>query len=76
MGATITLRDLNRPTAVTFVALDCDDACAISEALFARLARTLAREHVDARLRQRRRLLRPPRLLRLPRKSSRHTVTG
>jgi cytochrome oxidase Cu insertion factor (SCO1/SenC/PrrC family) len=50
MGATFTLRDLHRPTAVTFVDLHCDDACAVSEALFARLAQTLARKHVDARL--------------------------
>jgi cytochrome oxidase Cu insertion factor (SCO1/SenC/PrrC family) len=50
MGATFTLRDLHRPTAVTFIDLDCDDACTISEALFARLAQTLARNHVDARL--------------------------
>jgi cytochrome oxidase Cu insertion factor (SCO1/SenC/PrrC family) len=50
LGATFTLRDLHRPTAVTFVDLDCDDACAISEALFARLAQTLAKAHVDARL--------------------------
>jgi cytochrome oxidase Cu insertion factor (SCO1/SenC/PrrC family) len=50
MGATFTLRDLRRPTAVIFVDLDCDDACAISEALFARLADTLAKQHVDARL--------------------------
>ncbi len=50
LGTTFTLRDLHRPTAVTFVDLDCDDACAITEALFARLAQTMAKEHVDARL--------------------------
>lgn len=50
LGATFTLRELHRPTVVTFVDLDCTDACALSEGLFARLAATLAKEHVDARL--------------------------
>ena len=50
LGTTFTLRDLHRPTAVTFIDLDCKDACALSEALFARLAVTLAEAHVDARL--------------------------
>lgn len=50
MGLTFTLRDLHRPAAVVFIDLDCDDACTIAEGLFARLAGTLAREHVDARL--------------------------
>ena len=50
MGTTFTLRALHRPAAVTFIDLDCDDACTIAEGVFARLARTLAKEHVDARL--------------------------
>jgi cytochrome oxidase Cu insertion factor (SCO1/SenC/PrrC family) len=50
LGKTFTLRDLHRPTAVTFIDLDCDDACTIAEGVFARLADTLAKSHVDARL--------------------------
>lgn len=50
LGTTFTLRDLRRPTAVAFVELDCTDACAVTEGVFAKLARELAREHVDARL--------------------------
>ena len=50
LGTTFTLRGLHRPTAVIFIDTDCDDACTIAEALFAKLADTLARRHVDARL--------------------------
>jgi len=50
LGTTFTLRELHRPTAVTFIDLDCDDACTIAEGVFARLAATLAKRHVDARL--------------------------
>lgn len=50
LGLTFTLRDLHRPAAVVFIDLDCDDACTIAEGLFARLAATLAKQHVDARL--------------------------
>ncbi|HEY4442232.1 MAG TPA: SCO family protein [Candidatus Elarobacter sp.] len=50
LGTTFTLRELHRPTAVTFIDLDCDDACTIAEGVFARLAATLAKQHVDARL--------------------------
>jgi cytochrome oxidase Cu insertion factor (SCO1/SenC/PrrC family) len=49
-GATFTLRGLNRPTAVIFVASRCTDACPIAEALFARLAAKLRHAHLDARL--------------------------
>jgi cytochrome oxidase Cu insertion factor (SCO1/SenC/PrrC family) len=49
-GASFTLRDLHRPTAVIFVATRCADACPIAEGLFARLAGRLANAHVDARL--------------------------
>jgi cytochrome oxidase Cu insertion factor (SCO1/SenC/PrrC family) len=49
-GATFTLRGLNRPTAVIFIASRCTDACPIAEALFARLAEKLRRAHLDARL--------------------------
>lgn len=49
-GATFTLRALHRPTAVIFIDTDCHDACAIAEAVFARLADRLRQEHVDARL--------------------------
>jgi len=49
-GASFTLRDLHRPTAVIFVATRCGDACPIAEGLFSRLADRLARAHVDARL--------------------------
>ncbi len=49
-GVAFTLRDIRRPTAVIFIATRCGDACPIAEALFSRLSRELAREHVDARL--------------------------
>ena len=49
-GTPFTLRALHRPTAVVFIDTACDDACAIAEAVFARLARTTLRAHVDARL--------------------------
>jgi cytochrome oxidase Cu insertion factor (SCO1/SenC/PrrC family) len=49
-GATFTLRGLERPTAVIFVASRCGDACPIAEALFARLDEMLRRAHLDARL--------------------------
>jgi len=49
-GASFTLRDLRRPTAVIFVASRCGDACPIAEALFAKLSDRLVRERVDARL--------------------------
>jgi cytochrome oxidase Cu insertion factor (SCO1/SenC/PrrC family) len=49
-GATFTLRGLDRPAAVIFVASRCTDACPIAEALFARLAEKLRRAHLDARL--------------------------
>jgi cytochrome oxidase Cu insertion factor (SCO1/SenC/PrrC family) len=49
-GASFTLRDLHRPTAVIFVATRCGDACPVSEALFSRLSTQLERNHVDARL--------------------------
>jgi len=50
LGRTFTLRALHRPAAVVFIDLDCDDACTIAEGLFARLAGSLAAQHVDAQL--------------------------
>ena len=50
LGTTFTLRELHRPTAVTFVDLDCTDACTLAEGIFARLAETLVKERIDARL--------------------------
>ena len=49
-GTTFTLRGLHRPTAVVFVDTECRDACAVAEGVFARLAGTLERAGVDARL--------------------------
>jgi cytochrome oxidase Cu insertion factor (SCO1/SenC/PrrC family) len=49
-GTTFTLRELRRPTAVTFVDLYCEDACAVAQAVFGRVAAELARTQVDARL--------------------------
>ncbi|MEA2666363.1 MAG: hypothetical protein QOI11_3307, partial [Candidatus Eremiobacteraeota bacterium] len=49
-GATFTLRELRKPTALIFIATRCGDACPIAEGLFAKLSAELARARVDARL--------------------------
>lgn len=49
-GTTFTLRSLHRPAAVIFIDTDCDDACAIAEGVFARLAEQIRHERIDARL--------------------------
>jgi cytochrome oxidase Cu insertion factor (SCO1/SenC/PrrC family) len=49
-GAAFTLRGLHRPAAVVFIDTRCNDACAVAEGVFARLAETMTRARIDARL--------------------------
>lgn len=50
-GRRFTLRRLGaRAAAVTFIATRCTDTCPMSEAMFSRLAREIARRRLDARL--------------------------